>query len=438
MAFFIVMTGSEDGHVNPCFPIVRKLLERGHEVVWYTGRKYERKITAIGAKFHPLPMKTDSSLMEDMYAFHPGLKGKTGLTQLKYYLKHIFLDACEPEMEELQTILAGFPADVLIGDTITFSTYFQSELSGIPSALISLLPLPLPDKEVAPFGMGLIPGTNFISRTRNRFLNFLTNQVILRDVTQYANKTRRKLGLPPLEGSFFPAMFQIPDLIMHISTPAFEYPRSKLPESIHFIGPVLKEKETAFQPPAWWGDLEGKKPVILINQGTIAKNLEDLLQPAIDGLQDEEMLVIGVPVKDGQISRIPSNVRLEPFIPFEHILPHVDVMVTNGGFGGVQMALAHGIPLVVAGDTDDKMEVAARVEWSRCGINLHKQSPTPDEIKNAVRILLNTPVYRENAKKIQADFSRTNAPQTAVELLEDLVNRGRETKIASQAASKRI
>ena len=61
------------------------------------------------------------------------------------------------------------------------------------------------------------------------------------------------------------------------------------------------------------------------------------------------------------------------------------------GYGGVQMALAHGIPLIVAGDTDDKMEVAARVEWSKTGINLKKQSPTSDEIKDAVREILDNP-----------------------------------------------
>ena len=67
----------------------------------------------------------------------------------------------------------------------------------------------------------------------------------------------------------------------------------------------------------------------------------------------------------------PTNVRLERFIPHDVLLPHVDVMVTNGGYGGVQQALAHGVPLVVAGDSEDKPEVAARVQWSGAGINLH-------------------------------------------------------------------
>ena len=69
--------------------------------------------------------------------------------------------------------------------------------------------------------------------------------------------------------------------------------------------------------------------------------------------------------------------RLERFIPHDRLLPHVDVMVTNGGYGGVQQALANGVPLVVAGDSEDKPEVAARVHWSGTGVNLRTGRPSP-------------------------------------------------------------
>jgi UDP:flavonoid glycosyltransferase YjiC (YdhE family) len=76
---------------------------------------------------------------------------------------------------------------------------------------------------------------------------------------------------------------------------------------------------------------------------------------------------------------LPDNVRAEPRIPFDRLLPHVDVVVSNGGYGGTQMALAHGIPLVIAGATEEKMEVAARVERTGTGINLRKQRLSPDK-----------------------------------------------------------
>jgi UDP:flavonoid glycosyltransferase YjiC (YdhE family) len=96
------------------------------------------------------------------------------------------------------------------------------------------------------------------------------------------------------------------------------------------------------------------------------------------------------------------------------------MMVSNGGYGGTQMALAHGIPLVVAGETEDKMEVAARVEWSGTGINLRTQRPSPEQVRRAVKEVRTNPRYRENARAMQADFARFDGSTRACDLLESL------------------
>jgi len=421
MGRFLITTGPYPGHVTPSMPIVRKLIERGHEVVWMTGRQYREKVEATGARFHPLPKESDPGGME-IYDFYPELKELKGLAQIKYWIKHIFLDACSRDIEAIKTVLTDFPADVLVGDTVMLAPYFISEMRGLPSAEISLLPLCLLSRDTAPFGLGLLPGRNLITKARNQLLNFLIHHILLRDVTTYANDTRRELGLKPLNGLLFRAMFEIPSLVMHISTPAFEYPRSDQLENMRFIGPILLEPNLVFQPPHWWSDLNGSETVILVNQGTIAKNLHDLVIPTIEGLKDQKMLLVAIPVEEGQLGELPEHVRAEPFIPFAHLLPHVDVMVTNGGYGGTQAALAHGIPLVVAGETEDKMEVAARVEWSGAGINLRKQRPSRAEVRDAVKEVLVNPVYRANAKRIQSDFAKYDAPTRAAELLEALAN----------------
>ncbi len=421
MARFIIMTGAALGHVTPSMPIARKLVERRHEVVWITGRMYRERVETTGARFHPLPKEIDPNGME-IYDFYPKLKELKGLPQIRWYIKHVFLDSCLPTIETIDTVLARFPADVLVGDTISFGLGFRSEMGGPPSATISLLPLYLLSRDTAPFGLGLLPGKNFITKTRNRLLNFVTYRVLLRDITTYANNVRRELGLKPLNGPFARGMFEIPSLVMHISTPTFEYPRSDQPKNIRFIGPILPEPDHSFQPTHWWSDLNGSEPVILVNQGTLAKNLNDLIVPTIEGLKNQQMLLVAVPVKEGQLQGLPENVRAEPFIPFGHLLPHVSVMVTNGGYGGTQFALSHGIPLVVAGETEDKMEVAARVEWAGAGINLRNQRPSPGEVRDAVKEVIVNPVYRENAKRIQSDFAKYDAPTRAAELLEALAN----------------
>jgi UDP:flavonoid glycosyltransferase YjiC (YdhE family) len=116
---------------------------------------------------------------------------------------------------------------------------------------------------------------------------------------------------------------------------------------------------------------------------------------------------------------LPANVRLERFIPHDLLLPHVDVMVTNGGYGGVQQALANGVPLVVAGDSEDKPEVAARVHWSGTGIDLRTGKPSPAKITKAVRTILADPAFTVRARALQAEIAATSPLDTiTAELLE--------------------
>lgn len=78
--------------------------------------------------------------------------------------------------------------------------------------------------------------------------------------------------------------------------------------------------------------------------------------------------------------------------------------MTNAGYGGVQTALRHGVPLVVAGETEDKAEVAARVEWSGTGVNLHTARPEVDVVRAAVDEVLSDPRYRKRAGEIQSQY----------------------------------
>jgi UDP:flavonoid glycosyltransferase YjiC (YdhE family) len=91
----------------------------------------------------------------------------------------------------------------------------------------------------------------------------------------------------------------------------------------------------------------------------------------------------------------------------------------------VQFALANGVPLIVAGASEEKPEIAARVAWSGAGINLKTKAPSPEQLRAAVRSALETPGYRQNAHRVQADYTRHNAPLAAAALLERLAATGR-------------
>ena len=95
--------------------------------------------------------------------------------------------------------------------------------------------------------------------------------------------------------------------------------------------------------------------------------------------------------------------------------------MTNGGYGAVQRALAAGVPLVVAGDTEDKPEVAARVAWSGAGINLRTGTPTPRALRRAVRDVLTRPRYTDGARRLQAAFAQRDGVSEIAALVDEVI-----------------
>lgn len=420
MSKIIILIEPAEGHFNPLVPIIKKLSARGHEIVCITGSQFKQRVEKIGVNFHPLPAQWDPKAIE-IYDFFPELKHKKGLAQIKFYLKHIMYDQVPDILDQLKKVLQGFPADVIVCDTFMVAGNWMTELGGPPSVRISILPLSLPGKNIAPFGLGLLPGKSVLIKFRNNLLTTVFEKLLFRDVQSHVNNIRKKVGLPSFDKSFFIKGYDIPNLVLHTSIPSFEYFRDEMPDNLQFIGAVLVDPVVDYHMPSWWYEIDKDLPIILLNQGTVSTNPDDLIYPVIDALKDEAVTVLIVPAKAGTLNDLPANMHAEAYIPFGNLLPHIDIMISNGGFGAVQNALANGIPLIIAGATEEKMEVAARVENAGVGINLRKQSPSTAEIKNAVKSLLNNPKLKRRAIELRADYAKYDAAKLAVESIEQLI-----------------
>jgi len=420
MSRIVMLVEPAEGHFNACVPIISKLVERQHQIVCITGRGFKQRVESLGGQFHPLSTQWDPAEQE-IYEFFSELKQLKGLAQIKYYLKHIMFDQVPDVIAVLNEVLESFKADVIICDTFMIAGNWMTELKGIPSVRLSVLPLSLPYKEFAPFGLGLPPADSFLSKLKNNALNMMFEKVLFKDVQSHCNAIRKQVGLPHYDKSFFVKGYEIPNLVLHVSIPQFEYPRPYFPDNFRFIGAVLNAPQVNYQWPDWWSLLDKNRPTVLINQGTVAKNHQDLIAASIQALKNEALNIIILPVKQGDILDLPSNVFTADYIPFGNLLPYIDVMVTNGGFGGTQQALAHGIPLVVAGATEDKMEVAARVDYAKVGINLKQQQPSADSIKTAVLTVLSATEYKQAANALKSAYADYDVAVLAVKYIEELI-----------------
>ena len=419
------------GHVRPGLPVVADLIEAGHEVFFYTGRKYAADVERAGARFLPYPESLDWD--DAILANRSSDTDKPSLAMLRHDLSEIFVKPIAGHAGHLAQVCDGLRPDVIVSEQAFVAGIMVAEQRGIPSVLFTVSPLTLSSVDTAPFGTALEPSSTPLGRVRNRLLDRMVRHVLFAGVQREAQRTRRRLGLPPLPGYFMDWGPLMADRFLATTVPELEYPRSDLPASVEYVGALLPRRVAQDDVPEWWPDLVAARaagrPVVHVTQGTIAVDPTRLLLPTIEALADQDVVVVattGGPDPETVLPRSerPSNVRLERFVPHAILLPQVDLMVTNGGFGGVQTALAHGIPLVTAGTTEDKGEVNARVARAGAGIALRTDRPSTEAVRRAVLELLAEPAYAEAAARLRAAYAAHNGPGRVVEVVLELATDG--------------
>jgi UDP:flavonoid glycosyltransferase YjiC (YdhE family) len=417
------------GHINPLLGVARVLISEGHNVVCLSGSALRDRIESAGAGFRALPPAADLDL-NDLFATVPELKViPPGLEWLRVATERLFIERIVPQHEGIQQVLQEFPADVIIGDDMMFGLLpmlLGPRANRLPVVLCGTSFLHWCRDDGAPHFLGLPPATTDAERTRYAAIAEEYSRTVDQPAALRLNNALAALGVGPLSASLsmFESVVAFADAYMQLTVPGFEFPRP-IPSAVRFIGtlPILPNQAPL---PPWAHELDGTRKVVLVTQGTVANhNFDLLIAPTLAALASEpDVLVIatagGRPV-EAIPGPIPANARLASFLPFEWLLPKVDVLVTNGGYGSVNQALSCGIPLVTAGQTEDKADVNARVAWSGVGIDLATNEPTPPTLREAVRTVLDSRQFRACARSMAEAFRNIDTKSEILRIVEQAV-----------------
>lgn len=432
MSSYLITCTPAHGHVVPLLQIARHLLSRGHDVCFLTSNRYAERVQAAGARFIALPPEADVDLDDADGAF-PERVGLTGPAALRFDISNLFVRPGAAQLAAVRAELAAHPVDAILTEPLFIGgalLQLLPERERPPVVVLGIFPLGARSKDTAPFGLGVTPMPGPVGRLRNAALRALAERAIFGGVQREADAVaRREVGRDL--GGFVLDWAGRADTYVQFTVPDFEYPRVDLPPTVHFAGPLPTSPSEAALP-SWWSDLDGSRPVVHVTQGTIANSdFGQLVMPTLRALAASDVLVVvstgGRPV-DALGEELPANVRVAEYLPYDRLLPLVDVLVTNGGYGGVQQGLAHGIPLVVAGQTEDKVEVCARVGWSGAGVNLRTNTATPKQVARAVDLVLSKPSFRTNAERIGAAMRDADAWRSLDGVLDELVGRWAPTE----------
>ena len=418
----LIASTAAPGHLNPLLAVANILIKHNHEVVIQTAPELRSVVEAAGVPFTPEPPATTSfsdampRYLELRQAKNPGLELSA------FDLEYFFAKRISGQAAGLKQALQDFPADVILADAMVFGTLpmllgVREERPAIVHLGISVLNL---------FGAKNSPLQPGMSQKEQLAERENRERVFHQPAKAGVDKALAELGRGPLPSSPLESMSVLPDLYLQHGIESFQYSDDSSSSShVHYIG-LLPMPSGQPALPAWWHELDRTKRLVLVTQGTIAnRNCEQLIGPALTGLAKEEDVIVlvsagGQPI-ESILTEIPANARVASFLPYELILPSVDLLITNGGYGTVNLAIAHGIPIVSAGMTEDKGEVSAHVQWAGGGIDLRTNQATAEDLRAAAREVLDNPVYRERAKELALEFASHNTEMEVLRRIEACV-----------------
>lgn len=424
MSTFLFASIPVPAHTSNPTPFAQRLIERGHTVMWYAGRAFHPQIAAVGAI--PLPLnRADDFSGHTIEEYYPELSGLDGPRAIARAFAEVFVGNAAARVADLREIVAEHAVDVMLCDALMYGVGLVHELGGPVWATFGDGPLPYLEPEHPPYGPGLPPMAGRAGRFRNSGVNWVARRFVLGPAARRYDQIRIDHGLEPHDRGVLETWS--PYLHLQGCTPGFEYPRRRLPPEVHWVG-ALRPDPPRWTPPVWWAEVESShRPVVLVSQGSIRPDMTELVGPAIQALAHRDVLVV---VTTGRADPsdveaaiggpLPANVRCTRFIPYDVVLPQVSAFVTNGGYTGVTLALAHGVPLIQAGTSEEKSEIAARIRWSGVGVCLATTRPSPWVVADAVNRVLSDPSYAAAAAALRQEMAEHDAGREGADLLEQL------------------
>jgi MGT family glycosyltransferase len=407
------------GHLNPLLSVASILVRSGHEVAVQINEDLREAVEAAGYRVLPEIPNAQTSV-NHFFENYPERQQKTPGAEMKGYdLVHFFVRNIAAQSASLKMALYDFPADLILADSLYWGT--------LPMLIGPRHKRPA----IAHLGIGVVnfaSGKNVPMRPgqtpeQREVEAKLHERLLLQPAQQAVDAALASLGCPALPCPLLEAIAELADLYLHPGIESFEYPG--ISSKVRYIG-ALPTSAGELKLPDWWRQIDRGKRLVLVTQGTVAnRDLGQVIGPALAALAGRDDVIVIVTTGGRPVEAIPGvippNARIASFLPYAQIMSKIDLLITNGGYGTVNMAISHGIPVISSGLTEDKEEVSAHVQWSGAGIDLRTNEATPEAIELAVNKIFTQPRYRERARQLAREFSSHDAEAEVLSLIEGCV-----------------
>ncbi|WDH96691.1 glycosyltransferase [Paenibacillus urinalis] len=373
------------GHTNPTLPVVRELVNRGHEVWYYSFLEFQEKIQAAGASFIACdeylpklsPEELDRKAGKDFAALIEMVADTT-----------IALDAkvCK-ELQEYQP-------DCIVSDSLSFWGKLFAKKLNIP----------------------------YICSTTTFAFNQHTARLMKRSFWELL---RMVLGMPRINKkmkmlrdhgydvrSFISIVQNDNDTNTIVYTSKeFQPMANTFSERYAFVGPsirTLSPQENNIK----------DRQVIYISLGTVLNKNREFYNNCINAFAQSNYTVVmsvGEKTEIKSLGIIPNNFVVRNTVDQISVLQTADAFITHSGMNSVSESLYFGVPMVLFPQHSEQKMVANRVAELGAGVLL-KGKKRADLAASVTEVLTNLK-YEENAKKLSKSLRNAGGAVEAANVI---------------------
>lgn len=383
------------GHFNATLPVVRELVQRGHQVTYYLTESYRQPVQAAGADFVAYP----AWLGDDFFEVH----GVDGSNPIK--TAALMIEASRHLLQELLPSVRAQQPDLIVFDSMCPWGWQFAQVLGVPHAS-SMTLLVMPSSLIITSGM--LPHLfSILGASLPLFAKFV----------RAARQLQREYGLriPPIDRFLnYPGQVTV-----NYTSRYFQPQGDKMLAAIKFVGPQL-----AAPPAAMAHELPGEldeRPLIYVSLGTVINQNLDFFREVISaftGAPYQVLLSIGRKNDPAAFGRLPDNVLVRPFVSQVAVLQRAAVFITHAGMNSVQEGLYSNVPLLLVPQQIEQRLVARRVVQLGAGLMSDHSTVPAAALRAMVTHLLSEPSFKANAAKVGASLREAGgAPLAADELL---------------------
>ncbi len=367
------------GHIHALAPLALALRRRGHDVRWATASDGGAAVAAMGFEWSVAGMTTadrrEAAADELGRIMQLPMADRRGPMFAAFFAR-----AAGPVMQrDLAPILDELRPDVVVREVAELGVAPMAAARGIPLVTVAF--------------SGVLPET-----ARQEVMNEL-------------------VPLWRAEGLDDPSWDDVyGQMYVHPFPPSFgQRPNSSAVRPARATG-----APSAGPPPEWVAGLGSARPCAYVTAGTERAATtfpwRDVFAVIAD-LDIDAVATIGSHVESADIGPVPSNVRVERFVPQADVLLRSALVVSHGGAGTVLGAASYGLSQLVVPLFADQWQNAEAVRDAGCGVIAGPTSRSADDIDQSLRLLLGGVAHRDAATRVADEIA---SMPTAADLIDEI------------------